>query len=263
MARFTANFLSRAFKRSVNIDLVVPTPVYPTLLSSSNRHPAFYPIVYLMPGDRYLGNAWFRYTSLERIAEAHNIAVVAFSTEGAGGLDETVCIPMGKTEWDQTEPSNFEEIRTYRFSDFLVYELPEFLECNFPISRQASDRYVAGHLESAYSAVLHAAIHPERYAAAGAFSYFQNNPACRLYHAAVAPDIKMPPVFIAQSDADEAASSSLVPALTRLNMAAAVWDISAPSTNQWDFWERAFTAFLEWLPRTDYYAENGLSHRKV
>lgn len=263
MALFTANFLSRAFKRSVSIELVIPTPAYPTLMHSTNKHPAPYPVVYLMPGDRYLGNAWFRYTALERIAEAHNIAVVTFSTEGAGGLDETVRIPMGKTAWDQVEPASFEEIRTYHFSDFLVYELPEFLECNFPISCRTSDRYVAGQLESAYSAVLHAAIHPERYAAAGAFSYFQNDSDCQLYQTAASPDVKMPPVFIAQSDADEAASSSLVPALTRLNMAAAVWDISVPGEDRWGFWERAFTAFLEWLPRTDYYAENGLSQRKI
>lgn len=262
MALFNANFLSRAFKRSVSIDLVIPTPTYPSLLSSTNKHPAHYPIVYLMPGDRYLGNAWFRYTCLERIAEAHNIAVATFSTEGAGGLNETVRIPMGKITWEQSEPSNFEEIRTYRFSDFLVYELPEFLECNFPVSPLASDRYVAGLLESAYSAVMHAAVHPERYAAAGAFSYFQNNPTCRLYSTAP-QDVKMPPVFIAQSESDEAAGSSLVPALTRLNMAAAVWNGPSPCADRWSFWEQAFTAFLEWLPRTDYYAKNGLSSRKV
>ena len=72
----------------------------------------------------------------------------------------------------------------------------------------------------------------------------------------------MPPVFIAQAEADEAASGSLIPALTRLNMAAAVCDIASPDGN-WGFWERAFTAFLEWLPRTDYYAKNGLSLRRI
>lgn len=262
MALFTANFLSRSFKRSVDVTLVLPTPAYPTLMQSTNRHPAPYPIVYLMPPDRYLGNAWFRFTALERIAEARNIAVATFSTEGAGGLDETVRIPMGKTAWDQAGPGHFEEVRTHRFSDFLVWELPEFLECNFQISGLASDRYVAGVRESAYSAILHAASCPQRYAAAGAFSYMQENPACRLY-TAVSPGKKMPSVFLARTEADKAASSSLVPILARLNMAAAVYDAPAVSADCWAFWENALTAFLDWLPRTDYYAANGLSVRKI
>lgn len=265
MALFTANFLSKSLKRSVTVDLVLPTPAYPELMQSTNSHPAPYPIVYLMSGDQYLGNAWFRYTSLERIAETHNIAVVTFNTERAAGLDETVRIPLGKTKWNQltAEDSDFEEIRTYRFSDFLVYELPDFLEANFRISPRPEDRFIAGQLESAYSAVLHAAMHPERYKAAGAFSYFQNNANCRLYSqisTSVDPGV---PVFLAQTASDENPDRSLIPALSGINMTVERYIPPMPGSSRWDFWEQALAAFLDWLPRSDHYAANGLTHRRI
>lgn len=233
-------------------------------MHSTNAHPAPYPVVYLMAGDHYLGNAWLRYTALERIAETRNIAVVTFNTEGAAGLDETVTIPLGKTSWDQQGAhGDFEETRTYLFSDFLLYELPDFLESNFRVSTRREDRYLAGQLESAYAAILYAAEHPDRYRAAGAFSYFQKNRDCRLYFQSGTPKVPGIPVFLAQTASDESPGCRLLPALRARCMPVTLCASQTTDSDSWDFWEQAFVTFLDWLPRCDYYAQNGLTHRKI
>ncbi|MGK5677966.1 alpha/beta hydrolase [Actinoplanes sp. URMC 104] len=107
------------------------------------------PVLYLLHGLTDDHTAWTRYTSIERYAYDHQLAVVmpqvhrSFYTDEAHGM---------------------------RFWTFLSEELPRVVERFFNVSQRREDTYVAGLSMGGYGAFKWALRQPERFAAAASLS---------------------------------------------------------------------------------------------
>ena len=124
MAQIHCNFFSYSLGYPVDIELILPSF---TSCNMGDPHshalPDKFPVLYLLHGYGNDYQAWLRYTSIQRYAEEHRIAVVTFSCHN-------------KAYQNASYGENF--------YDFLNKELPEFVENYFPISSNASQRYIAG-----------------------------------------------------------------------------------------------------------------------
>jgi pimeloyl-ACP methyl ester carboxylesterase len=150
MAQIHCNFFSYSLRYPVDIELILPSF---TSCNMGDPHshalPDRFPVLYLLHGYGNDYQAWLRYTSIQRYAEEHRIAVVTFSCHNKAYQNA----PYGEN-----------------FYDFLNQELPEFVENYFPISSKSSQRYIAGLSMGGYGALLHGLQNPARYCAIGAFS---------------------------------------------------------------------------------------------
>ncbi|MBR0087236.1 MAG: hypothetical protein IJL98_05815 [Lachnospiraceae bacterium] len=179
MAKFTCNFISYTFRRTVDITVVVPTVTIPesmgltsntTVKADENgnfeilgggekpRHTkdAKYPVLYLFHGMGNNHAQWTGYTNVELFAEERNMAVVMISAENKSYVN---------TDAD-------------KFFDFIEEELPDFVCGMFPISRRPEDTYIAGLSMGGFGTLVHALSFPEKYRALGSFSAaIQLNPA--------------------------------------------------------------------------------------
>ncbi len=120
-----------------------------------------YPVLYLLHGLSDNGTSWMRRSSIERYAEAYNLAVImpdcgrSFYTDMKHGL---------------------------RYWTFLSQELPEIAASLLPISEKPEETYAAGLSMGGYGTLKLAFTFPERFAAVGALSsvtdipYHMNDP---------------------------------------------------------------------------------------
>lgn len=108
-----------------------------------------YPVLYLLHGHSDDHTAWLRWTSVERYAEAHNLAIVmpnvhrSYYTDMAHGG---------------------------RYFTFIAEEVPALMRSIFPISPARQHTFVAGLSMGGYGAFKLALTHPNRYAAAASLS---------------------------------------------------------------------------------------------
>ena len=103
----------------------------------------------LMHGYTDCDTSWVRKSSLERYAEAYDMAIV---------------MPDGET--------SFYNNMTYgpRFFDYITEELPQLASNLFQLSVDPENLYIGGLSMGGYGALLCALTYPERYAACAAFS---------------------------------------------------------------------------------------------
>jgi len=108
-----------------------------------------YPVMYLLHGLTDNGTSWLRRSSIERYAEAYDLAVImpdcarSFYTDMKHGL---------------------------KYWTFLAQELPELAAALLPISEKPEETFVAGLSMGGYGTLKLALTFPERFAAAAAFS---------------------------------------------------------------------------------------------
>jgi putative tributyrin esterase len=107
------------------------------------------PVLYLLHGLTDDDSAWSRYTSVERYAEAHGLAVI---------------MPQVHRSFYANEAYGM------RFWDFLSAELPETVRKFFRVSQRREDTFVAGLSMGGYGAIKWALREPERFAAAATLS---------------------------------------------------------------------------------------------
>lgn len=150
MAQIHCNFFSYSLGYPVDIEVILPS-FTASDMDKAHTHalPAKFPVIYLLHGYGGDYRAWLRYTSVERYAEEHRIAVVTISCHNKAYQNA----PLGEN-----------------FYDFLNSELPEFVENYFPISPDPRSRCIAGFSMGGYGALLHGLQNPERYCAIGAFA---------------------------------------------------------------------------------------------
>ena len=80
MAQIQCNFFSYSLGYPVDIQVVLPSFTSCNLSQPhTHRLPGKFPVLYLLHGYGNDYQAWLRYTSVERYAEEHRIAVVTFS----------------------------------------------------------------------------------------------------------------------------------------------------------------------------------------
>ena len=205
-------------------------------------------MLYLLHGYGNDYQAWLRYTSIQRYAEEHRIAVVTFSCHN-------------KAYQNASYGENF--------YDFLNKELPEFVENYFPISSNASQRYIAGLSMGGYGALLHGLQNPERYSAIGAFSPGIPDPGASLdphrvmredlFHLtedALKNNAVLPDLFLCIGDRDflyERVSKYHQTFGHRWNSSRYRYDDLPGYDHEFAIWDMEVLAFLEWIRREDSY----------
>lgn len=138
MALIQCNYQSDALGSTATIQVILPEPLRKS-----------YPVLYLLHGLLDDQTTWTRQTSIERYAQALELAVVmpavqrGFYTDMAAGP---------------------------RYFSFVADEVPALVTSMFPISRRRQDTFVAGLSMGGYGAFKLALVHPERYAAAASLS---------------------------------------------------------------------------------------------
>lgn len=264
MAKFTCNFISYTLKRTVDITVVIPSVTIPESMGMTGKGPAThvpqakYPVVYLLHGMGNNHAQWTGYTNVELYAEERQIAIVNLSAEN----------------------KSYVKVGGDDFFTFVSKELPEFVTSMFPISTRPEDTYIAGLSMGGFGTLVHALNFPERFKAFGAFSAaVALNPAALLGDdPAAAANSKAPdeysPELLAEKIAAEGktfpkayiacgakdflyeANQKFRDKLIALG-ADVTWDEHPDYGHEWRFWNMQVEKFLDWIPRTDVYAEAG------
>lgn len=253
MALVHCNFFSYSLGYPMDIQVILPSF---TANNMKGKHahtlPGKFPVIYLLHGYANDYKVWLRYTSLERYAEEHRIAVVTFSCHNKAYHNA----PLGEN-----------------FYDFLNSELPEFVENYFPISSEAKDRFIAGLSMGGYGALLHGIENPQRYGAIGAFSPGIPDPQAKtelerimrtdlyqLTQDAIRAGKKLPDLFMCIGEHD-----FLYDRVARYHeMFKDQWtgdryrfDDLPDFEHEFAIWDIEVLAFIEWIRRDDVYAAMG------
>ncbi len=274
MSQFTCNFMSYSLNTATTISVILPGggPMNQTHVIKEK-----FPVLYLLHGGFNDYSSWLRYTSVERYAEEHNLAVVTCSVMNSSYRNR-VC--LAKDRFAEQEAA-FDAGAEERYFDFLEHELPEFVTSIFPVSTRPEDTYMAGLSMGGYGTILHGLLHPERFAALGFFSpmifdrkCFQMTEADRQAlseeerRALLLPELVeaarqvkesgkcFPAIYLANGRNDV---REFAPVFARL-----LAELGAPVTtdldnkefgHEWAFWDLVVKEFMDWLPRTDYYKD--------
>jgi len=256
MAQFHCNFHSYSLGYPIDIQVTIPS------ISScdgrdgkpvSHKVAAKFPVLYLLHGGGNDYRCWLRYTSAERYAEEHYIALVTCSVGG----------------------SSYENREYGRFFDLLYKEIPEFV-CNyFPISDRPEDTYMCGYSMGGYGTIAHTFSNPERFAAVGFFSpgifakpqtdtTSADAPFRRMLHfdafelAAEAKKngTKLPKIFmcVGQNDFLYQTVEKYHAHLDELGIEHR-YDSVPNFEHEFAIWDIELEKFMDWMPRTDYYAD--------
>ena len=139
MIRLNCTFFSDALGREAEVTVLLP--------ASAVGRPC--PVLYLLHGLTDSGESWLRRTSLERYAEARNLAIVL-----PNAARSFYCNMAYGDDW----------------YTHISHEVPEFCESLFPVSRDPATRYIAGNSMGAYGACKIALREPGRFSKVGLFS---------------------------------------------------------------------------------------------
>lgn len=275
MAKIVCSFISYTLKRTVDITVVIPSPTIPqSMRRFKAAEPCYhtpaekYPVLYLLHGMGNNHSTWTGYTNVEMYAEERQIAIVNISAENKA------YITRGSDD----------------FFAFVSEELPDFVCGMFPISRKPEDTYIAGLSMGGYGTLVHGFNFPERFAAIGAFSAATRLPVKdatydpdkmqKAYRDGTSPktnpqiDPKFDPTMLAQKIVEEgkkfpptymacgcedflfASNQEFRDLLISLD-ANVTWDEIPGYGHEWRFWDTEVERFLDWIPRSDYYAKLG------
>lgn len=267
MPHFTCNFLSYVFNRAMNIDVIIPgvTASEAEKPQASHKPRWKYPVLYLLHGYCNDYSTWERYTSIERYAEERQIAVVTFSAENN----------MYMRLQDVKKGSPIPLLMEPDYEKLLMKEIPEFVTSMFPISKKPSDTYIAGLSMGGFGALCNGFRYPGRFRAVGAFSPLPTlrREDYRTNDHVPAQIRKYEPLLLIQ----KAMKRSDMPALyysygekdflydiqewfrEKLdeNGLDYTLEVLAEYGHEWPFWDMQVEKFLDWIPRTDPYAQCG------
>lgn len=265
MATFECNFNSYCRGRPVTITVIIPTadwsemgftdemrnnlrslpadncrdsvdfiPLWRRFNSCDHTPRAKYPVLYLLCAGDDDRKGWEYKTQVIMFCEERKIALVMVDPEGA--------------EWHMD--------RDY---EFMTKEVPEFVCGMFPVSRRPEDTYIAGTSRGAGGALHYALREPEAYGAIGLFSssltMFEDAPVPTT-EAFFAKGNKLPPVYMSIGTLDGGRYRfNSYAELLRKNNADVTYVEEDGYGHGYRICNIAIEKFLNWLPRTDYYAQ--------
>lgn len=151
MANLQVHFMSGLLNQSVGMNVILPELKPGDITADGRTVGEKFPVLYLLHGlsDDYTG--WSRYTSIERYAREHGIAVI---------------MPDGAINFYADNPRG----NRYYYS-LIAKEIPDFCNRHFAcISDKREDTYIAGLSMGGYGALKTALSMPEKYCAAASFS---------------------------------------------------------------------------------------------
>jgi S-formylglutathione hydrolase FrmB len=120
-----------------------------TMVDAKNKRQPKYKTLYLLHGHSDDHTAWMRWSSIERYAEALNLAVVMPTVHLSFYND----MAYGPAYWQ-----------------FISEEVPTLVRDILPLSAKREDNFVAGLSMGGYGAFKMALTHPDRFAAAASLS---------------------------------------------------------------------------------------------
>ncbi len=249
--RIQFNYISKALGRAIDVQLVVPSPVYVDTLSFQPKPPVYtpaakYPIVFLLHGIGNDSHSWLSYTQAELLAEENNIAIASFGAEN---------------KFDVNQGGD-------RFEELIEEELPEVLCGYFPISPRKEDTFLCGLSMGGYGALLNYLKKPGRFGAVGVLSgavekyapaETEEGKAYNIYHLLACQKeagIPFAPLYVACGEEDFIRDNSLhLKHALETNQIPFTWVSEPGYGHEWRFWNEQLEKFIQWLPRTDAYAE--------
>ena len=261
MAILQVNFLSDTLKRTVPIQVVLPSD---KVLSYGGEKTETkpYKTLYLLHG--LLGNCtdWVMNTNIQRLAEDHNLAVV---------------MPSGENSFyvDQLLPNN-------DFGAYIGKELVELTRRMFPLSHKREDTFIAGLSMGGFGAMRNGLKYYDTFgyiaamsAALQIFEQPENTPGHTLFHedavfgemTKAALSDKNPRVAFQQMKDARKGNTAAYPKIYMAcgeqdplltvnqqfrdflveNGADVTWK-QAPGEHNWDFWRAQIVEVLNWLP---------------
>ena len=241
MAKIQCNMISYTLMRTVDIDVILPSVTIPEsmapMMGGEKPHHDYkqkYPVLYLLHGFGNNHAQWCGYSNIELYAEERQIAVVMISGENKNYINQEKDL----------------------FCDFIENELPEFIEGVFPISARKEDHYIAGLSMGGFGALYHGLANTNKYHAIGAFSpaiEMEGNPV-NLYDVLEESDGNISD-YITCGDKDFVYESN-TKFIEKMKEKGVTYDwVSVPNyEHEWRFWNLAVERFLDWIPRTDTYA---------
>lgn len=263
MAKMNCNFISYTLKRAVDITVIIPSTTIPESLGFDNKTPNHqikeaFPVVYLLHGYGNNHVTWTGYTNIELYAEERNIAVVMISAENKAYVNH---------EYGES------------FFTFLSEELPQFVSSMFPVSSHPDNTYMAGLSMGGYGSLIHGLTNPGGFKAIGAFSAAislnpntlfggKDQPVAEKYQPhhllenTKESSLESLPIYLSCGEKDFLIEENLTFMKALISKGFHVtWKTHPDYGHEWRFWDQEVEAFLDWIPRTDYYAS--LPMRKV
>lgn len=261
MALLQVNFLSQTLKRTVPIQVVLPSDKILSYDGCTGKARPF-KTLYLLHG--LLGNYtdWLTNTNIQRLSEERNLAVV---------------MPSGENSFyvDQLLPNN-------NFGEYIGRELVEITRKMFPLSHRREDTFIAGLSMGGFGAVRNGLKYYDTFGYIGVFSgavqVFElppdkpgralfgedaifgelslaaasdKNPRIAFQQMAQAlhgDTAAYPKIYMACGEQDSllTANQSLRDFLIQ-NGADVLWRQS-PGGHTWDFWHAQINQLMDWLP---------------
>lgn len=148
MAFIQCDFYSEILGTRTSLNAIIPLPNISDKFRPQEM-PDRYPVLFLLHGLHSNYTAWSRYSSIERYANARGLAVI---------------MPDARRSFYTNM------YHGYRYMDFFTDELPQIANRLFPLSRERSQRFIAGLSMGGYGAFKIAFSRPEQYRAAASLS---------------------------------------------------------------------------------------------
>lgn len=134
------------------------------------------PVLYWLSGLTCTDENFMQKAGAQRIAAELGIAVVAPDTSPRGdGVADDEAYDLGQGAGFYVNATQAPWNRHYQMYDYIVSELPELIEANFPVTDQ---RAITGHSMGGLGALVIALRNPERYQSVSAFSPISNPSNC-------------------------------------------------------------------------------------
>ncbi|TXC90629.1 esterase family protein [Metabacillus litoralis] len=154
MALINCNYFSFSLKRTVEINVIIPTPEGDEQITDKYTQDFYQyekglPVVYLLHGAYGNYSSWTRFSNIERFAQKHCCAVVMASAENSFYQD----MEHGGA-----------------FYTFFSKELPTLVKSLFPVSKKREDTFIAGLSMGGYGAWFLALSNPTMYSKAASLS---------------------------------------------------------------------------------------------
>nr|WP_136251222.1 S-formylglutathione hydrolase [Ningiella ruwaisensis] len=191
------------------------------------------PVIYWLSGLTCTDENFIQKAGAQRAASSLGVAIVAPDTSPRGDdVADAERYDLGKGAGFYLNATRIPWAKHYQMYDYIVKELPELIEANFPVS---SKRAISGHSMGGHGALTIALKNPLFYSSVSAFSPIANPincewgqtafktylgdetdqycayDACELILSTKSSDSKRPPMLVDQGSSDEFLEKQLQP----------------------------------------------------
>mgnify|MGYP003388823327 CR=1 FL=1 len=159
------------YAKTVNCDMRFAIYLPPQTLNGGKV-----PVLYWLSGLTCTDENFMQKAGALRIAAQLGIAIVAPDTSPRGSeVADDEGYDLGKGAGFYVNATQAPWKRHYQMYDYVLNELPELIESNFPVSDKRS---IAGHSMGGHGALTIAMLNPEHYSSMSAFSPISNPMNC-------------------------------------------------------------------------------------